>query len=50
VGRRVLRPHNDRHRVNQQNFTGDIFLNDAVANAHGLVLQNDPVSARQSLL
>jgi hypothetical protein len=50
VARRVLRPHHDRHRVNQQNFHGRIFLNDAVANARGLVLQNDTVSVRQSLL
>src|ERR1017187_10576885 len=50
VARRVLRPHHDRHRVNQQNFHGGIFLNDAVANARGLVLQNGPVSARYSPL
>jgi hypothetical protein len=47
VARRVLRPHHDRHRVNQQNPPAGIFLNEAVANARGLVLQNVPLSARQ---
>jgi len=50
VAHRVHRAHHDRHRVNQQHFHGGIFLNDAVANARGLVLQNVPLSARQSPL
>jgi hypothetical protein len=50
VAHRVHRPHHDRHRVNQQHFHGGIFLNDAVANTRGLVLQNVPLSARQSPL
>ena len=47
---RTHRPRHDRHRVNQRNFSGGIFLNDAVANARGLVLQNLPVLAPQSPL
>ena len=38
--RRARRAHHDRHRVNQRNFTGGIFLNDADANTRGRVLQN----------
>jgi hypothetical protein len=49
VGHRVHRPQHDRHRIDQRNFSGGIFLNNAVANSRGLVLQNDPVSTRQSL-
>ena len=40
----------DRHRINQQILPGRNRLNDAVANARGLVLQNVPLSARQSAL
>jgi len=43
AARRVLRPHHDRHRVNQQNFPGGISLNEAVANARGSVQQNAPL-------
>src|SRR5271166_2338057 len=34
------RPHHDRHRLNQRNFTDGIFLTDAVTIARGRVLQN----------
>jgi hypothetical protein len=43
VARRVHLPQHDRYSVNQPDLSGDIFLNDAVANARGLVLQNAPV-------
>src|SRR6266481_8587229 len=50
VARRVPRSNHDRHRINQQNHPGGICLNDAVANARGLVLQNVALSARQASL
>jgi hypothetical protein len=42
--RRVHRAYHDRHRVNQQNFIDGISLNDTVANAPCLILQNAHVS------
>ncbi len=41
--RQVHRFPHDRHRVNQKTFAGGILLNDAAANARGLVLQNPSV-------
>lgn len=50
AARQILRPHHDRHRVNQQNLYGGILQNHATANARGLVLQNVPLPTRLSSL
>jgi hypothetical protein len=39
AGRRALRFHNERDRINQHNFLGGICLNGAVPSSHRLVLQ-----------
>jgi hypothetical protein len=43
VARQVHRSNHDRHRICQQNLYGGIFLNDAVANTRGLVLQKPSI-------